>query len=107
MKFFIHTIAIGVLALAALPAMSQQTPPHPGKAPLPGKPPTVTAVNPPRPGTVIVGAQQNGAALRTTTGYGALNTQPIPPGHAVTPVLGSQYSGGKAALNTQPIPPGH
>jgi len=28
----------------------------------------------------------------------ALNTQPIPPGHA---------NGGKEALNTQPIPPGH
>ena len=92
MRVRIAGIAIGVLMLTALPAWSQQTPSRPAKAPLPQKPPTATAVNPPRPGTgpsgqngiiFVGGAQQNSAVPHSTTGYGALNTQPIPPGHAL------------------------
>lgn len=62
-------IATGILFVIALPALGDQTPSRPAKAPLPKKPPTVTAIVP----------QQVGPH----PGYAALNPQPIPPGHSV------------------------
>jgi hypothetical protein len=85
-------ITSGILFVVALPVLAQ-TPSHPGRAPLPAKPPTVTAVAP----------QQIGPH----PGYAALNPQPIPPGHAATSTVRPLTTTGYGALNTQPIPPGH
>jgi len=76
------------------------------------KPPTFTAekkqtIGPVSPESLHAnGASASGVNQRSIIFVGgrpsgdkaALNTQPIPPGHA---------NGGKEALNTQPIPPGH
>ena len=114
----IASIASGILLVIALPVLGQ-TPPRPAKAPLPKKPPTVTAVVPqqvgPHPGYAALNPQPippghiATSTLKplTTTGNNALNTQPIPPGHAATSSVKPLTTTGNGALNTQPIPPGH
>jgi hypothetical protein len=88
----IARIASGIVLAIALPVLGQ-TPQRPAKAPLPKKPPTVTAVVPPQVGP--------------HPGYAALNPQPIPPGHAAISAVKPLSTTGNGALNTQPIPPGH
>jgi hypothetical protein len=100
-----------------------------GVAPLPPKPPVVTAVAPWHPvqdshrSIIFVGGKpQTGSDVElnpqpippghsATVGptrkldYGAFNPQPIPPGHSLA--VGPAQRSGYAALNPQPIPPGH
>ena len=100
-----------------------------GVAPLPPKPPVVTAVAPWHPvqdshrSIIFVGGKpQTGSDVELNpqpippghslavgptqrSSYGALNPQPIPPGHSAT--VGPTRKLDYGALNPQPIPPGH
>jgi hypothetical protein len=77
-------LALVCATLLSGASLAQTQPKHPAKAPLPAKPPTMTAVAP--KGPISPGGQNDiifvGGHVQTL-GYAALNPQPIPPGHPV------------------------
>jgi hypothetical protein len=86
MNALIARIGLGLVCATLLSSVSlaQGVSKQPAKAPLPAKPPTITAVAPKGPispsgqnDIIFVGG--HGQAL----GDAALNPQPIPPGHPV------------------------